>query len=1587
MYSSEIRINYISDYISAYESKIKLLNSEGLFDAAKLFELFAIEVGSLYFGQQLKNLNIEKSNYPAVDLISEDKTFYVQVSTVKDIPSKIKYTLEKIKNSNDPNLKGINSIKFFVLNNESVSRVEDLIGDKQVGNIPFSKNNDLITSSDILKKAKIDLEFQCKLYELLQKEEQSVQNNLSKWKEAIKNSQVGLKNIDCKINKEYEIARTDIIQKIREENYKNISVQGAAGSGKSVLCKALIENEQNVVFARAERFLEESDINNIWGFNIRETLACLNDKPVTFFIDALEFIADCKTKLDLLNVLYDCTKEYPNVKIITSCRTSDRNAFIKLEGNFNVRVYELGELTIKQQAEIAQKYLIIAEMSTIGAYKDFLSSPLYINLIVTHISDLKKIEDENQFREYIWENIICKKEKKYRDLISNIVFSRARNLSVGVSADNYDKRDIDELISDGILVKNLNTVRLKYDMFEDICFERYFDNTFDKCKGEYNSFFERISALNFCAYRRYQIWIENKLLAKSNREKFLYDLIFSNKIPNDWKAQTQIGLIKSRHSEPFFIEYGKDLIKNNLLNDFIHLTNLYGFEINSSSISQYIISLKASGIGRACLIHLIASEKWHIGNAESWPAISKLCGDYSKCQPFNKEIVFDCLDILSYMVKSNFPITTKTDIYKLDDKINNLVLPIYTMAEFTSEWIKTFWNKISELYRSGENNKVSIGRDIIEYALKFDHVALAKYMPNELCNLAELFWTYDPEIKGKELWGMFQRDKKDMPYLYGLSQQAENYEHGTINELALYKSFFFVLFRTNFELGLQWAMRFVNQSVKKLSNNFEGDLPLYTIHFVESGKNKDYFGFERMWLATAQEYSMPVLLSDLIYCLKYEIFNIIEALKDNKKDYIKFANNIKEFLFRESNNIALLTIIADIGMEFENDLPGYALDLTSNIYLVLNDLTRYSMSIKNPTKDLLEKQILMSVGIPFALKKRYEKYLPQTNLLDYFIKIFLSGDISIREKCSSILDYLYLSIPNDDEHAVAYLQIQKMDLRKSKLSVIDDKHIAIEPSVSGAAEKLTKKQENNNKSDKIISDLIIECNNKFLNGQLTLNHCVETIDQLIVKIEQSTHSFTYENSLIVLISYAISHDELDYLHRDRYCDIWINGIYRIISMNGSFVTDYKFSLILFAQIEKNINQNTKNRIKKLMLDCILYCGSNGIINNISRLIHSYLLQKSSLSKIFFNTIVKLSEDEMNHQKYNANYAFAHQTNGDSISFIPNMQPKLIGVDYYIKEKGDQPYIEKKNEIINDYLYNEKQVDVSSFEMVDHDITLMSYALNCIATINDATDQRIVKKYILEMIDMYQATSHTYRHNEVLSVYQTSETQALLQRELISGGKHTDIVLSILFDEIDFSKFNSQTIEYYQDVFGVLLSFYFDAHNNKEDRSKCESIIYKLAEKIAGIQNETVKEELYKSLIFALTRSGGIGDWSKCKTSYSYRDKQFLNEIFSKYGGYHLADLIDVIYKLHIDELLPEILISACNAFQKCIEYYGEDIFSRIVQEKISLILLMITKAFLDFNEKIKEDAKITESYEWILSKLRDLGHAEAAVILDEFRIH
>jgi hypothetical protein len=49
--------------------------------------------------------------------------------------------------------------------------------------------------------------------------------------------------------------------------------------------------------------------------------------------------------------------------------------------------------------------------------------------------------------------------------------------------------------------------------------------------------------------------------------------------------------------------------------------------------------------------------------------------------------------------------------------------------------------------------------------------------------------------------------------------------------------------------------------------------------------------------------------------------------------------------------------------------------------------------------------------------------------------------------------------------------------------------------------------------------------------------------------------------------------------------------------------------------------------------------------------------------------------------------------------------------------------------------------------------------------------------------------------------------------------------------------------------------------------------------------------------------------------------------------------------------------------------------------------MIITKAFLEFSDTIKDDAKLLAAYEGILEVLISIGIKEAAVILDEFRVH
>lgn len=188
-----------------------------------------------------------------------------------------------------------------------------------------------------------------------------------------------------------------------------------------------------------------------------------------------------------------------------------------------------------------------------------------------------------------------------------IVFERASRFVVGVDSDIVDSDILEALKSEGIIVESRNKIRLKYDIFEDICFERYIDKAFDACHGSYNVFFDEIEKIGRCIYRRYQIWISNKLFVQEAREKFVYTLLTDNSIEAKWKKQTEIGIVKSKYCGLFFKEF-QELLDETVVEELLDITNLYAFEAKINHSPALIMNVTPIGAARENLIGRTADQ-------------------------------------------------------------------------------------------------------------------------------------------------------------------------------------------------------------------------------------------------------------------------------------------------------------------------------------------------------------------------------------------------------------------------------------------------------------------------------------------------------------------------------------------------------------------------------------------------------------------------------------------------------------------------------------------------------------------------------------------------------------------------------------------------------------------------------------------------------------------------------------------------------------------------------------------------------------------------------------------------------------------
>lgn len=1536
MATSTEKIKYISNYFSSYENNIRKFNKLGLFDEAKLYETFVSSILKLYFKTTFKNLNELNPTFPYVDLLSEDKNIFVQVTTCKDIQNKISNTLKKIADSKYDWAKNIKEVYFYVLKNENTDKIKQSL---TFGNVTFTKTKNLITSDTILKKAKNDLDFLNKLYSFLTENDELVNNDLKKFTKNIEyDSKSFLEDIYEYIDKNFHIDLSNYIDEINNKQYKFLLIHGEPGAGKSVLCKKILETKKNVLCTRAERLCEVDDVNKIWGFNIENTFNLFKE-DIYIYIDGLEYISDNLTKRDLLSGFLKRIEKIDKAHLLCSCRTSELASFTKIFEKYKkVQYCEIKPVNIEQLKEISKEKPILTKFIKNPKYIPLLRMPFYIDKLITCVND-DSADDLSELRLKIWNDIICLKEpNKFAKMITNIVRERATNFLLYVDAGKYKNNLINKLCEYNILIKNKKGIRLKNDIFEDICFEQYIDNLFNKSKCEYSSFFRELKKLGRCIYRRYQMWIEDKLFSKDNRKKFLYKIISNESIPKFWRKESIKGIIKSTHSKDFFNEYESKIAKN--IKEFIDITNLYGFDIDAESFRLNTLVYKLKGCGRESLIKIIYENNIFRNNTENTEGIKQLIFDYAN-SPTDDQISKYSYVILTYYIdkalKQEYP-------YEL---IENEVRAIYKLYKVSDKWIKSFFKELKKTIL--DKNKFKFSNDAISDILSENCSILLEKYSKYVMDFFKVFYTTIKSTVSTTIFSYLNEPEN----LFGLNDNAFNYQHDD----GKYIVSFINLLKKKFWITFDWYLDFVNERVSIYKTN--DNINTYKIYFSKDSV-KEYFGTMDMWkTGECSLTNMPRLLSDMTFIVKYITKKYIE--NSYGKDKYKFAKKIKGMIYKKSNNIIGLSIISNIGLTFWKELPGYCLELISSLGIVSYDLIRDN-SVK--------------IDLPILKAFNYKDIAPKNNLRSYAI-LFQFNYPKLRKKIFDIFDYLYKSVA-DPNHL---LQLQYMDIRQYKIKQIDSKTISIKLHLTGEQKNIH--DEAMARNEKMFTP--INEYEKILNSLKYKTPSINEIDQLISIFNNYKKDLMLQtlhiNELFTYISDILKNNKLKLSNKKRneYCLLWIYYAKKQLK-NYPIKINAPLYETLFNQLNKKILVSTKNEIKMIILSSLNSLNkNNGLIYEIYHIARKFLLNNPEYGHIYQNTIFALAKDEMEHQKFNYEYLCKYHKK-EKINFAPNMQPPLYGVDKYIKQDGRQQFKTNRNEIIEKYLFEEKKYKCLNTDINQYDIRVISNIFSCGLNICDKSNKTFVSKFLKMLIEVYDKNSDDYIR--IINTYELSQVEEFFKQCLLNE-KTYSIALNVLFDDIDFGKFTRDTINFYLNILASMTAYYFNAYNSPKNREHVQNVIYLMENYINKITNERIKKELSKSLILGYTMQNVFGDWSKYKTKYRYQDKEFLNKIFSNYGYLNFYDMLKVIKKLQYDKLLPEILNSISTSFEK----YIKSNKTNITNEIISFIGEIMWYSFVTHEEEIKNDSELTKSFENILSNMIELNDKASVIILDNFRTH
>lgn len=1544
-------IDYINRTLSGYQTSIENLNKDGLFDNARLYELFAQDICFIWFGKKFINLNTFKKNYPYVDLASEDGELYVQVSTSANIPAKVTDTLNKIKNSTDGRCKNIKRLVFFMLGSE---KDLDFGPSRNFENKIFNNNEDIITIPKIIDKAQTDTVFLKALYSLLSRSENDIDVVSKSLNTALDKSKSFWKTYSPNIAGEYHIDRSDYLKKIGNDFRHFVVVKGPAGSGKTELCREICLQFNRVLCTRCAP-LRHGTIDDIWGFSFQNCMRYLSGLKVAIYIDALEF-ADDFNAIENLDCLLRAAHNFNNVTIITSCRSRELSNFQRLMDEYSPFIVEVNLLDCAQIKDIAHHFSN-RKIFDCKRFSSLLINPFYLNVLLSDNRAENDFLNGTAIRRIIWERIICLKDKckslniKFNEIckvVQDIVLKRAKLFLPGVDDSEVDSDVLRALVGNGVLTEENGKVRLKEDIYEDICFEMLFEKTFDECHRNVNEFYKFVDGLGRSGYRRFQIWISDVLIDDFSISKYLEPLLCKTK--GRQLQDIKIGIIKSENCELFFKKYRQELNDSvEELGSYIRIVNIYGFDLDvdnswASSVAHTTV-LTPSGVSRDCLIQIVYNTEFY-KIAENIDQLLKMFFDYSKGKYRIGETEHKICKMLEYFMSAYLK-------NSYADSLSIECIKIFSYySKYDPQWTASLFDYLWERYQDSNRSIRGIFQKLIVTIFSPWNGGYLSKCREAYLILASRFLSTPDKKEGLIHYSTADYEK------YGISSGADAlFTSGNINN-----SFYHLLFINKGDIlkNLQWALELTNKLIeyRAADEKWNKNVSLFI-----DGKNYDYYGSQELYLGCYSEYSLPHVIGDLVYQTKQSILDVArKAFEKNQNSAIAFCEEVKSLILTNSNNVLFFPIICEIGIVFEREIPGYSLDLAGSLKIIEWDITRSVIVLSD------------------FINRRY-KNKQHPLLREYFLQAqFVSPEL--RDRCRYILERLKSLYPNDEKHCEENLDIQLMDIRNCHYETKDNK-IYLTQEVNAKTEKFYNKKYN----EYLIRDedsRILEDVRQIDFDVATEEDIKDAINRILEARNKSPRkAIIFDLDLQKCIVALLKKDDIDNDLRDRLISIWIDELLKLTSNNEKTFFNQKQSSLLFKQIEKNLNVQVKKKLLFLIVK-IYTSGENineSILASSRDELYCYLKTNAEMAKRIFDFELALAEDSMKHQVFNANVL-----KDEGIEFKPNLSMKTLVCDRRVKEKGISTYSDNWASIFDKYIIDGKEyvLDCSKFKLENYDITLLIQSLNCGLDIKNKNLHFILEK-IIEILPNICAIEDYETRVELIGQAGKSYFSRFVASCLKGGLDDGKEVIDCVIRDESFKKFNEKIEDIFLESFSILSVLYFDAYKDPNKRRQFSSIYKELALRIEALSNQTAKKEMSKLLVFGGSKYHPYGLLKNCGAGYSKSDRKFVADFDYKYGRLNPDEMLKMVYEYKTDLLMPEILVPLALVVSD--SGFQSEYLKHTRADETYMLKSAIYEAYFKHKKEIMSDATFIDAFEKLPESLVGLGFRDAAVILDSFRLN